>query len=82
MNDKKVIKNKILNDDDENYDDQYEEEDKINENQRINTEIEYYNETLHILQTNILEYVVNNNLPICEYLSIKNIDDFLDKIKF
>lgn len=82
MNDKKVIKNKILNDDDENYDDQYEEEDKINENQRINTEREYYNETLDILQTNILDYVVSENLTICEYLSIKNIDNFLNKIKF
>ena len=72
------IKNKILINDNENSDDQITEEDlKINENISIIIEEEYYSETLVIIQNNILEYIIDKNVTICEYLSIKNIDNFI-----
>ena len=40
---------------------------------------EYYVDTLDIIQKNILEYIESNSLPLCEYLSLKDIKRLLYK---
>lgn len=76
-------KNKTILKEDIFIDSEYEEDENYTYN--IDFEIkeeEYYNHTLNIIQQNILEYVKDKNLPICEYLSIQKIDIFLRKIIF
>ena len=64
-------------------DSEYEEDENYTANIDFERkEEEYYKDTLNIIQKNILEYVEEKNLPICEYLSIQNIDIFLNKIIF
>jgi hypothetical protein len=64
-------------------DSEYEEDENYTDNIDFERkEQEYYNDTLNIIQKNILQYVKEKNLPICEYLSIQNIDIFLNKIIF
>jgi hypothetical protein len=64
-------------------DSEYEEDENYTNNIDFERkEQEYYNDTLNIIQKNILQYVEEKNLPICEYLSIQNIDIFLNKIIF
>ena len=72
----KTVKNKILNNDDnsdENEDDLYYEEDK-----NIQFE-EYDNETYEIVQKSLLSYT--EYLPLCEYLYLRSIKQFVNRIQ-
>ena len=81
----KYIKNKSINNDindtyveDKNLEDETDDEEEIENQNR-----EYYFQTLNIIQKNMLEYVDQKSLPICEYLSLKNINNMLyNKINF
>ena len=81
----KYIKNKLSNID---INDSYIEDTNIDNYETDEEEIErqnreYYLETLNIIQQNILEYVEQKSIPLCEYLTIKNIGDMLyNKINF
>ena len=73
----KYIKNKSINNDindtyveDKNLEDETDDEEEIENQNR-----EYYFQTLNIIQKNMLEYVDQKSLPICEYLSLKNINN-------
>ncbi len=54
----------------------YEEEDDIN-NEIANQE--YYLDTINIIRENILGYIEDNSLCLCEYLSLKDIKTLLRK---
>ena len=72
----KTIKNKILNNDDnseEDDDDLYCEEDE-----NIQYE-EYDNQTYEIVQKALLDYT--EYLPLCEYLYIRSIKQFVNRIQ-
>ena len=84
MADNKVknIKNKIMFSDNisetnSEYNSDYEED------QNKIYEEEYYRDTIDIIQKNIFDYVERASLPLCEYLSTKDIknivDEFLNK---
>jgi hypothetical protein len=79
----KYVKNKISNND---VNDTYIEGtplDKYETDEEDNQNKEYYLETLNIIQQNIIEYVEEKSIPLCEYLTIKNIGDMLyNKINF
>ena len=81
----KYVKNKISNND---VNDTYIEDTIIDNYETDEEDIqiqnkEYYLETLNIIQQNIIEYVEQKNIPLCEYLTIKNIRGMLyNKIKF
>ena len=50
-----------------------------------NNNYEYYKyiydeETINIIQKNLLEYIGDNYLPLCEYLSLEKISIFVKKI--
>jgi hypothetical protein len=40
---------------------------------------EYYNDTLVIIRNELLNYINDKSLPICEYLTINNIDKLISK---
>jgi hypothetical protein len=46
-----------------------ENEDYLNE--------QYYNDTLFLIQNELIKYIEDKSLPICEYLSIDNLDSFI-----
>jgi hypothetical protein len=50
------------------------EEDDEEENEK------YEIDTLNYIQNNILEYVKNSAMPLCEYITTDSITSFLDKI--
>ena len=54
----------------------YEEEDDIN-NEIANQE--YYLDTMNIIRENILGYIEDNSLCLCEYLSLKDLKTLLRK---
>ena len=59
---------------DNNNDDQEEyENNKIDEN--------YEQDTLILVENEIIEYVKKTGVPLCEYINTKSIDKFFDKIK-
>ena len=58
----------------ENFD--YEEEDDILE--EIANQ-EYFTDTINIIRKNILEYIEDNSLCLCEYLSLKDVKTLLYK---
>ena len=71
---KNIIKNDIEDDDNNSYiedDTEYtsELEDLLNE--------EYDENVLILIQKELLNYVEEKSLPICEYLTIDNIYDFI-----
>jgi hypothetical protein len=74
--DKKSSMNIIENDLDEDYvlnNDNFEEEDNnIDEN--------YDKDALKFIEDKILEYVKKTATPLCEYITTKKIDTFLNKI--
>ena len=51
----------------------YDEEDEIRERK----ENEYYERTVSIMQKKLLEYIEKNSLTLCEYLTEKDIYNFL-----
>lgn len=38
---------------------------------------EYYNNTLLIIQNELIKYIEDKSIPICEYLSINKLDSFI-----
>ena len=84
----KYIKNKMANHhinntyiEDKNLGDEDETDDEEEEIKNHNRE--YYLQTLNIIQKNMLEYVIQKSLPICEYLSLKIINNMLyNKLNF
>ena len=75
----KVIKekNKILLIDDEDYENDYNTEDEFEENKE--KEEEYYLGTINNSYKYLLNYVQNNNLTLCEFLDINDVENFLEK---
>ena len=76
MNEQKNIKNIILkedyleNSDSDTYIDDYNSFEEIEE-------YEYTQETINIIHSSLLSYVVDNSLTLCEYLDIVDIENFL-----
>lgn len=63
------------NSDNENFYLNDEEEEKIEE--------EYLADTILIIQKNLINFVEDKSLPLCEYLSIESIEKFLnDNIEY
>lgn len=57
-------------------------EDYVYEEDDINNEIanqEYYLDTINIIRENILGYIEDNSLCLCEYLSLKDLKTLLRK---
>ena len=52
------------------------------DNEEENIEDEEENLVIKVLEirSNILKYVEEENLPLCEYMSIENFGDFMNKI--
>ena len=70
----------------DNYENNITENNQYNFNTDEDFEIEYeekmrdyYLNTINIIRKNILNYVEDKSLPICEYLSFKNIKMLLQK---
>jgi uncharacterized membrane-anchored protein len=81
MNENKILKNKfIINEEDENDDQTYENKEYINEIEYEILNDEYFDETLIIIQKELLNYVNHTSQPLCEYLRTRNIENFLSKI--
>lgn len=76
MNEQKNIKNMILNEDylensdSDTYIDDYNSFEEIEE-------YEYTQETINIIHSSLISYVVDNSLTICEYLDVVDIENFL-----
>ena len=78
----KYVKNKLISTDfnsNKNEINLYNNEDTDEEQNYENENREYYLKTLSIIQQNILEYVEQKSIPLCEYLLTKNIDKILYK---
>jgi len=58
-------------DDDTEYENDIEQEFKIYEKQ---------DEMIRLVQKQIFDYVKNNNLPLCEYLSLEDLEKYLHDI--
>jgi hypothetical protein len=44
---------------------------------------EYFDDTLYIIHTNLINFVENKSLPLCEYLNTKSIKKFIiDNIEY
>lgn len=74
--DKKSSMNIIENDLDQDYvlnNDNFEEEDN-------NVDENYDKDALKFIEDKILEYVKKTATPLCEYITTKKIDTFLNKI--
>jgi len=61
-----ITKNNFVNDEDS----EAENEEKL---------IEYYVETINIIRKNILNYIEDKSLPLCEFLYLKDIKMLLQK---
>jgi len=80
-NKKKIVDefNYIINDDD---DDEFYDSENLEENEDINDE-EFENYKFEVaiaLQTNLLDYVKYNGLPICEKLNLSQVLKFIDEL--
>lgn len=64
-----INENDSENEDNNNYDSDYEY-----------VEFEYNQESINIIQKNLLDYVERRSLPLCEYLSLEKISNFISKI--
>ena len=75
------IKSKNINPNDENENFINDESNKINEdyNEQVINEYKDYNNVLNKIQNKILQYVENNSIPICEYMTKKSIHNFIHK---
>jgi hypothetical protein len=63
---------------DDEFDDEV--ENKIsNEEYNENISNEFYEETINIIQENLLNYVNDKSLPLCEYLNCEDIEKFINK---
>ena len=57
------------------------DDDYITENNNYDCDKYIYDEeTINIIQKNLLEYIGDNYLPLCEYLSLEKISIFCSKI--
>ena len=52
--------------------------DEEEENERIK-EYEYYSQTVDIINKSLQNYVNEKSLPLCEYMTCKKIDKFINK---
>lgn len=70
------IKNKIVYDENniENYYSENEEEYKCN----FEDDDEYYQNTLNMVYKDIMKYCEHTSLPLCEYLEIDSVDNFIN----
>jgi hypothetical protein len=74
-NNKFIYDENIINDN--NSENDYISEDDINYDYE---KYIYDEETINIIQKNLLEYVEENYLPLCEYLSLEKISIFINKV--
>jgi hypothetical protein len=74
-NNKFIYDENIINDN--NSENDYISEDDINYDYE---KYIYDEETINIIQKNLLEYVEENYLPLCEYLSLEKLSIFINKI--
>lgn len=62
----------------DDFDDDVENQIFIEEyNENISNE--FYQETVNIIQQNLLNYVNDKSLPVCEYLNYESIEKFINK---
>jgi hypothetical protein len=73
---KQIILSDNEDEDENNYIENYDSDSYFHDK----NDNDFYNQTINILQKNILEYINNKNLPIGEYLSLETIKKFLSKI--
>lgn len=72
-------KNKYISSIDNEY---YNTEDEENENAIIENELlenEYFDESVYKIYSNIFEFINNKSLTICEFLSIKELENFIEQ---
>jgi hypothetical protein len=67
-----IIENDSEDDEKKNDNFEYEDDNVIDEN--------YDKDALNFIEDNLLEYVKKRAIPLCEYITVKSIDTFLNKI--
>ena len=70
------IKNKIIYD--ENNNENYYSENEHEYECNFEEEDEYYQNTLNVVYKDILEYCEHTSLPLCEYLEIDSVNNFIN----
>ena len=73
---KEGIKKKIINNEDDGY--ESEQENYLKDEDEGKIEEEYFTETVNMVQKNLLDFVENKSLPLCEYLNISSIKKFIN----
>ena len=72
-----------INDNDNNEYNTDEENYYLNDEDKEKIEEEYFTDTVCIIQKNILGFVQDKSLPLCEYLDINSIEKFIiDNIEY
>ena len=68
----------------DNDDNNSEKEDYyLNDEDEEKIEEEYFNDTVCIIQKNLLNFIENKSLPLCEYLDLDSLDNFIvDNIEY
>jgi hypothetical protein len=81
MNKENIVKekNKILLNDENNYENEEISEIELEEKEEIKEEEEYYVDTINIVHKSLLSYAKDNYLNLCEYLQFEDIENFLEK---
>ncbi len=78
----RVIKKKIIVNEDDDFESE-QEKNYLNDEDDEKIEEEYFTNTISIIQKNLLNFVEDKSLPLCEYLHIKSIKKFInDNIKY
>ena len=76
-------KNYIINDNYNEYVSEEENDYYLNDEYKEKIEEEYFSDTAYIIQKNILGFVQDKSLPLCEYLDAKSIKNFIfDNIEY
>ena len=76
-------KNYIINDNYNEYGSEEENDYYLNDEYKEKIEEEYFSDTAYIIQKNILGFVQDKSLPLCEYLDAKSIKNFIfDNIEY
>ena len=73
---KEGLKKKIINNEDDGYESEHENYLKDEDEGKI--EEEYFTDTINMVQKNLLDFVENKSLPLCEYLNISSIKKFIN----
>lgn len=65
-----------------NSDNEYNDEENENELTNLENELldnEYFDETVYTVYKNLFNFINEKSLPLCEYLDIKTLEEFINK---